>query len=456
MKPVLYSKDGNNVIGTLEETVSGNVIEQLNRTYTANFTYPHTGDFFSQIDYDSIVLLKANQKSALQKFRISSIGKPINGIASYGLEHISYELNRNPILIVNYSGNPCTAFQILNNILVSTAVHAPYYGKSDITGVKKCELDFMSARDAILKVQQYFGGELEWDNHDIILHSKRGVDSGAVISYGNNLLDYNYKIDVSNVYTAIVPYMQLNDNSGKKHTYSLPEKIIKYGNSDNYAYVRAKTVDLTSEFTEKDLENCDYDNLDASTEYFEGLLRLKAYNYLAKHFDVAETNIAQNVTLSYVDLRKAKEFATIDTMNDLGLGDFVTLKDERTGINYKAKVTSTKFNFINEMYDSIEIGNPTQQLLDELASIINFDDDSETTGEKIEEIEKNLDEYFSEIKVADNSITFKSGNVKSREGAYNTYKYKLERDTDIQEEGKKGKIISFTDPQNRKTKIVRE
>ena len=64
MKPVLYSKDGNNVIGTLEETVSGNVIEQLNRTYTANFTYPHTGDFFSQIDYDSIVLLKANQKSA--------------------------------------------------------------------------------------------------------------------------------------------------------------------------------------------------------------------------------------------------------------------------------------------------------------------------------------------------------------------------------------------------------
>lgn len=448
MIPILYNKGGYTEIGALADTISASVIEQRNGAYTASFTYPYVSDYFSQIDYDSTVLLKPNQKSEPQKFRVSSVSKPINGIVSYGCEHISYELNKNPIMVVK--DNEGTAQSVMQQIVNHPMIDCFYTVESDIEAVKKCEIDFMSVREAIFKVQQYFGGEFEWDNNKIILHNERGTDNGAIISYGVNLLDYTHKLDVSNVYTAIAPYMQITNEDGSKTTYNLPEKIMTYYNVSDYYYIRAKAVDFTDEFTEEELKN-----LKSDAEIWSAL-RSKAEMYIRRTETKDITrDISHNVTLSYVDLRKAKEFAAIETMNDLGLCDYVTLKDDRLGINFKGKVTMTKFNVLTEMYDSIEIGNPANQLLDTLASIVNFNSDT-TIGETVEEIEKNLDEYFSEIKIKDNEILFKSGNIKNIEGVYNEYKYKISRDTDIQEEGKKGKIISFIDPQNRKTKITRE
>lgn len=451
MKPVLYDKEGNAAIGVLEDTLSAAVTERRNSEFTANFTYPYKGSLYSQIECDSVILMMPNQKSQLQKFRVSAISQPLNGIVSYDCEHISYELNSNPIFTLRFDEALPTF--IITEILNSTVISNSFYGSSDIDVTKKCEIEFMSARDAIFKLQQYFGGELEWDNNVIALHRSRGTDTEAVISYGVNLLDYTKKADVSNVFTAIAPYMQLTDDTeetdegDKKKTISLPEKILTYYNNSRYSYTRAKAVDLTSEFTDEEMEN-----LKTDSDYVNAL-RYKAYEYMDSNLP---NDIVNNVTLSYVDLRKAKEFETIETMNDLGLCDTVTLRDERLGVNFKGKIIATKFNVLTEMYDSIEIGNPTQQLLDSLVSIVDLNRDSTTIGEKVNNIEKNIDEYFSAIKVTDNLITFISGNIKDIEGVYNTYKYKIERDTDIQEEGKKGRIISFTDPKNRKTKIIRK
>lgn len=445
MIPILYDKDGNEIIGQLADTVSAAVLERTNGEYTATFTYPYVSDYYSQIDYDSIVMMLPNQKSNLQKFRVSSISKPINGIVTYGCEHISYELGSNPIFVDAQVDNKSelTPSFIFYYILSSTAVPTNYFGTSDITAKKKCALNLLSAREAIMKTQQYFGGELEWDNNVVILHKNRGVDNGAVIEYGNNLLDYTQKTDTSSVYTAIAPYMQMTNDSGETIIYTLPEKYLEYFTAYDYSYVRAKAIDLTSEFTEEEFEEL------TSESDIINALRNKASGYL---FNSKGSDFSCNITLSYVDLRKAKEFETIETMNDLGLCDYVTIKDDRLGVHFKAQVISTKFNVLTEMYDSIEIGTPTEQLLDTLASITN----DTTAGDEIKEIKKNIDEYFSQIKITDRHIIFTSGNIMNVDGKYNEYKYKIERDTDIQEEGVLGKIISFTDPQNHKTKIVRE
>lgn len=443
MKPILYTKEGTELIGILTETISCTVIEQRKGEYTASFAYPYVGVHFSEIDYDSMVRIKPNPRDEYQVFRVTDIGKAINGIVSYTLAHISYELNGNPVLSVSVEG---TAQEVLQAILDSTVIQNHYAAQSDITDIKKCEFDQMSARDAILKTQQYFGGELEWDrNSRVILHSDRGKDSGKIISYGVDLLDYTSKLDISNIFTAIAPFMWFYEND-EKLMYSLPEKILTYYNAENYSYVRAKPVDLTDKFTDEELEE-----LSGETAIINAL-RNKAYEYMQEN---SPNVISRNVTLSYVDLQKAKEFETIAEINDLCICDYVTLKDERLGVNIKAKVISTKFNVITEMYDSIEIGDPTDQLIDALASIVNFNNDGCTVGETIDNIEKNLDEYYSEIRVTDGQITFISGNIKNIEGVYNKYVYKISRDTDIQEEGKKGKIISFVDPKNRKTIIER-
>lgn len=445
MKPILYSKDGTELIGLLEDTLSCSVVEQRNGEYTASFTYLFTGKYFSQIDYDSMVRIKPNPLDEYQVFRVTGIGKAINGIVSYNLAHISYELNGNPVLSVSVEG---TAKEVIRSILSGTVIENHYVSESDIFDVKKCEFDQISARDAILKVQQYFGGELEWDrNSRVILHADRGKDSGKVISYGVDLLDYSSKLDISNIFTAIAPFMELSGDNGEKTTYSLPEKVLTYYNASDYSYIRAKAVDLTGEFTEEELQGINSETVAIAA------LRNKAYEYMQEN---SPNIINRNVTLSYVDLQKAKEFETIAAVNDLCVCDYVTLRDERLGVNIKAKVISVKFNAITEMYDSIEIGDPTDQLIDALASIVNFDSNGKTVGKTVEDIEKNIDEYFSEIKVTDNKMVFTSGSIKDIKGVYNTYTYLISRDSDIQEEGKKGRIASITDPKNRKTRIVRE
>ncbi|MCM1328846.1 MAG: phage tail protein [Ruminococcus sp.] len=459
MKPILSKNNGFTRIGVLDETLSCTVTEERNGEYTASFTYPYTGSLYSQLVYDNLINVKANQKSEdLQKFRIVSVSKPINGIVTCGCEHISYELNKNPVMVARSFGGEdgkilADAGMMLNYIFANAAVGTPFYGVSDITEEKKCELDFISVREAILKVQQYFGGELEWDNQKVILHRFRGIDSGLVISYGNNLLDYTQKIDVSSVYTAIAPYARLTDENGDKKAYFLPEKYLTYYNADDYTYIRAQAVDFSDEFTEEELESFTDDKGILSDGNVISSLRNKAQKYMNDNF---YADIIQNVTLSYVDLRKAKEFETIQTMNDLGLCDYVTLRDSRMGVDYRAKVVMTKFNVLTEMYDSIEIGRPRDNLIEALASIVNLDENKDTIGETVEKIEQNLDEYFSEIKVTDNKIVFKSGNIKNIEGVYNSYTYKISRDSDIQELGKRGRIVSIIDPKNRKTKIVRE
>ncbi|MDE6763726.1 MAG: phage tail protein [Oscillospiraceae bacterium] len=445
MKPVLYSRDGTERIGVLNEATVCTAPEQRNGAYTASFTYPYVGEYFSQIEYDSMVRIKPNPMDEYQVFRVTGIGKTINGMVSYNLAHISYELNGNPILHVSVEG---TAKEVLQAILNNTVIENHYVAESDITEVKKCEFDQMSAREAILKTQQYFGGELEWDrNSRVILHRDRGKDNGKVIAYGVDLLDYSSKLDISNIFTAIAPCVEVKGDDGEKVMYNLPEKILPYYNAENYTYIRAKPVDFTDEFTEEELAEL------GGEEAIISALRNKAYEYMQEN---SPNIISRNVTLSYVDLQKAKEFETIAAINDLCVCDYVTLKDDRLGVNIKAKVISVKFNAITEMYDSIEIGDPTDQLIDALASIVNFDNNSTTIGETIDNIEKNLDEYFSEIRVTDGQITFISGNIKNREGVYNKYIYKISRDTDIQEEDKKGKIVSFIDPQNRKTRIERK
>lgn len=445
MKPILYSKDGTELIGVLEDTVSCSVVERRNGEYTASFTYLYTGEYFSQIDYDSMVRIKPNPLDEYQVFRVTGIGKAINGIVSYNLAHISYELNGNPVLSVSVEG---TAKEVIRSILSGTAIENHYAAESDITDVKKCEFDQISARDAILKVQQYFGGELEWDrNSRVILHSDRGKDSGKIISYGVDLLDYSSKLDISNIFTAIAPFMEFSGDDGEKTMYSLPEKVLTYYNASDYSYIRAKAVDLTGEFTEEELQGINSETAAIAA------LRNKAYEYMQEN---SPNIINRNVTLSYVDLKKAKEFETIAVVNDLCVCDYVTLRDERLGVNIKAKVISVKFNAITEMYDSIEIGDPTDQLIDALASIVNFDNNGKTVGKTVEDIEKNIDEYFSEIKVTDNKMVLTSGSIKDIKGVYNTYTYLISRDSDIQEEGKKGRIASITDPKNRRTRIVRE
>ena len=47
-----------------------------------------------------------------------------------------------------------------------------------------------------------YGGEYEWDNTTVKLHSQRGTDRGVTIRYGKNLTDLTQEESCAEVYTG--------------------------------------------------------------------------------------------------------------------------------------------------------------------------------------------------------------------------------------------------------------
>ena len=116
MVPILYdaeTKDfNNNGIGILRDAISCEVTEERNGLFEAELVYPADGFLFSEIKGQSIMKIKANNVQDPQLFRVYKIGKPIDGIVTFNLEHISY-INQDSGLFED---------SIINNIVLNNEI----------------------------------------------------------------------------------------------------------------------------------------------------------------------------------------------------------------------------------------------------------------------------------------------------------------------------------------------
>ena len=345
MKPILYEKSGadytKNGIGVLSDVISGEVTTERNGAYECEFTYPVNGAFFSEIVPDKIIKVKANETSALQLFRIDRRSKEMDGKVKVYAKHISYDLNKLGVTPITKSSRNATAAltAILSNAVYNNTGFSVY---SDITSSLSWGTDVpMSARACLGGVEgsilDVYGGEYEFDNFTIKLHSARGADNGVRIAYGKNLIDLSDDLDISTVYTALQPYV--TDADGNIIT--LTEKILETSSVSSYGYHRVKTMDFTEFFGENETIN-------------ESALRAKAYQYMnANPIDTP----SQSITIDFVPLYQTKEYESIANLERISLCDLVTVEHALLGITVKAKCVKTVYDFVKERYKKIVLGN---------------------------------------------------------------------------------------------------
>ena len=345
MKPILYEKSGadytKNGIGVLSDVISGEVTTERNGAYECEFTYPVNGAFFSEIVPDKIIKVKANETSALQLFRIDRRSKEMDGKVKVYAKHISYDLNKLGVTPITKSSRNATAAltAILSNAVYNNTGFSVY---SDITSSLSWGTDVpMSARACLGGVEgsilDIYGGEYEFDNFTIKLHSARGADNGVKIAYGKNLIDLSDDLDISTVYTALQPYV--TDADGNIIT--LTEKILETSSVSSYGYHRVKTMDFTEFFGENETIN-------------ESALRTKAYQYMnANPIDTP----SQSITIDFVPLYQTKEYESIANLERISLCDLVTVEHALLGITVKAKCVKTVYDFVKERYKKIVLGN---------------------------------------------------------------------------------------------------
>lgn len=330
----------NGGIGWLKDCIKCTVTEELNGSYECEFSYPITGQHYSQITPDRIIKVKPNETSNLQLFRIYRQSKPINGVVKFYCQHISYDLNTNMV----------TPFKITSNTNVTsvlTDILEHCYYAHRFTAVSQsgysCKFDVkipVSARKCIGGMEgsilDRVHGEFEFDNFIIRHYASRGQNNGVVIQYGKNLTDITADTSIADTYTSIYPYATDEDGD----YYELTEKVIELQSNTNYGEPRTLPIDLSSKF-------------DSETRITETLLRQYANEYINNN---SIDEIKQNIKISFVQLWQAKEYETIALLERVALGDTVTVKYPALGVSVQAKVIKTVYDVLAEKYIEIEVG----------------------------------------------------------------------------------------------------
>lgn len=355
MIPILYKADSTEFnsfgIGVLSDSTSCEVTEERNGAFECTLKYPVTGRMFEELKNERLIKAKPNDTSEEQLFRIYRITTPINGIVTIYAQHISYDLSN--IAALQWSSNLVSAPLAMSRVFSNSATEHSFTCSTDFSSAKPFSVSKPQSVRACLggtegSFLDLWGGEYEWDNFKVILHSNRGSDTGVVIEYGKNLTEMEQDNDYTEVYTDILPYAVMTEESNE--TVITLSEITLPITSD---YARRKT--LIKDFT---------DFFDSETVITEDKLRAKAKDYLnANPLGVENPTL----TVAFEPLWKQPEYAAI--LERVSLCDTVTIRHSALGITAKSKVITTKYDTLAEKYVSITLGTAKSNFINTVSDV---------------------------------------------------------------------------------------
>ena len=339
MIPILYpgneTQFNKNGLGPLADAISCVVEEERNGKYELHMTYPVTGVHYADLQETRIILAKPFDGGTAQPFIIYKISRPMDGIVTVDAEHISYRLNGTVVMPFSSSGIISLFSTDLPGHIVGTS---PFTFQTNITSADGYSVDLPREVRGVLggeqgSILQKYGGEWEFNRFNCYLHATRGSDNNVTLRYGKNITDINSVIDMTSVYTGIVPYWT-NENE----TVTLTEKVVMSSHASDYPFNIVKTVDFSSDFetapTETQLRN-------AATAYVNNNEGWKLKN---------------NIEVSFVALWETEQYKNIAPLERVKLCDLVTVIYEPLGVNFKTKVIATEYNVLTEKYNKITLG----------------------------------------------------------------------------------------------------
>ena len=355
MIPILYKADAVDFstfgIGTLSECTLCEVTEERNGAFECTLKYPVSGRLFSELKNERLIKAKPNDTSKEQLFRIYRITTPINGIVTIYAQHISYDLSN--IAELMWSSAMISPSLAMSRIFTKTATTHNFKCSTDFSSAKPFSVSKPMSVRACLggsegSMLDLWGGEYEWDNFNVILHSKRGRDNGVVIEYGKNLTEMEQDNDFTDVYTDILPYAVFSDESTEK-VITLSEITLPI--IDNPTRQKTLIKDFTEFFEDKSSIN-------------ENSLRNKAKNFIKANPLGVETPI---LTVAFEPLWKQPEYSAI--LERVSLCDTVTIRHSALGITAKSKVIKTVYDSLAEKYVSITLGTAKSNFVNTVGDI---------------------------------------------------------------------------------------
>ena len=328
----------NNGLGALSDCISCVVEETLNGPFELEMQYRLNGLHYADITLRSIILAKPNPTARTQPFRVYKISRPINGVVTINAQHLSYDLSG---IVIEPFNAPSLA-SALEGMKTNAVTENPFEYETDKTVISDFVVSYPSSARSLVAGQRgslldTYGGELEFDRYQVKLLSHRGKDNGVTIRYGKNMTDVSQEEDGSGVYTGVYPYW-----------YSEEEGSADLGSSyvpveGEFDFTRILLLDLTEEF----------ENKPTAEE-----LTQKAQEYISNH-DPGVPTISTTVSW----------YQSKDFVENVNLGDVVGVYFSRLGISAKAKIVKTRYNALQNRYESVDIGSVRSSIAGTIVSM---------------------------------------------------------------------------------------
>ena len=327
-----------NGLGALSDCISCVVEETLNGPFELEMQYRLNGLHYADITLRSIILAKPNPTARPQPFRVYKISRPINGVVTINAQHLSYDLSG---IVIEPFNAPSLA-SALEGMKTNAVTENPFEYETDKTVISDFVVSYPSSARSLVAGQigsllDTYGGELEFDRYQVKLLAHRGKDNGVTIRYGKNMTDVNQEEDGSGVYTGVYPYW-----------YSEEEGSADLGSSyvpveGEFDFTRILLLDLTEEF----------ENKPTAEE-----LTQKAQEYISNH-DPGVPTISTTVSW----------YQSKDFVENVNLGDVVGVYFSRLGISAKAKIVKTRYNALQNRYESVDIGSVRSSIAGTIVSM---------------------------------------------------------------------------------------
>ena len=327
-----------NGLGALSDCISCVVEETLNGPFELEMQYRLNGLHYADITLRSLILAKPNPTARPQPFRVYKISRPINGVVTINAQHLSYDLSG---IVIEPFNAPSLA-SALEGMKTNAVTENPFEYETDKTVISDFVVSYPSSARSLVAGQRgslldTYGGELEFDRYQVKLWAHRGKDNGVTIRYGKNMTDVNQEEDGSGVYTGVYPYW-----------YSEEEGSADLGSSyvpveGEFDFTRILLLDLTEEFESKPTAE---------------ELTQKAQEYISNH-DPGVPTISTTVSW----------YQSKDFVENVNLGDVVGVYFSRLGISAKAKIVKTRYNALQNRYESVDIGSVRSSIAGTIVSM---------------------------------------------------------------------------------------
>lgn len=330
----------NNGYGFLKDSIRANVTEVLNGELSLSIEYPINGFLSEYLVKENII--KANVgNDNFQLFRIKYIETTDTRINVYAM-HIFYDLADNMLVDVAPTNLACQ--EAVEWLLARTQYANDFTVYSDIVTTNTQRYVRRNPIEAIIgdidnSIIKNYGAELERNNKQIKLLSRRGADNHVKVLFGKNIKQIKITEDATAIYTRIMP-MGAN-------ALLLPETFIDSPLLENYIQPKITKIEFGDIVVDPTQENAYQNEEDA----FEEMRNRVANLYSIYNYDKP----AISIQVAWIELSKIKEYydqySALETVN---LGDTITT--EYKGFLYTTRVIKTVYNVLLDRIENLEIG----------------------------------------------------------------------------------------------------